>query len=146
MSLRLSSSVRVPFLPVAKMSQMCRLLRRLERVVARRRCCSFLFLRRVVPSVVQVILRARRVVEPAWGGVFGAVLGRFRRMLVRRNLISQYHNITIFARCPQANFQYPVSSDVPYPPVFGILGYSVSSGSSGNITNITIRSVSSGEF
>ena len=146
MSLRLSSSVRVPFLPVAKMSQMCRLLRRLERVVARRRCCSFLFLRRVVPSVVQVILRARRVVEPAWGGVFGAVLGRFRRMLVRRNLISQYHNITIFARCPQANFQYPVSSDVPYPLVFGILGYSVSSGSSGNITNITIRSVSSGEF
>ena len=76
MSLRLSSSVRVPFLPVAKMSQMCRLLRRLERVVARRRCCSFLFLRRVVPSVVQVILRARRVVEPAWGGGFGAVLGR----------------------------------------------------------------------
>ena len=146
MSLRLSSSVRVPFLPVAKMSQMCRLLRRLERVVARRRCCSFLFLRRVVPSVVQVILRARRVVEPAWGGVFGAVLGRFRRMLVRRDLISQYHNITIFARCPQANFQYPVSSDVPYPPVFGILGYSVSSGFSGNITNITIRSVSSGEF
>ena len=146
MSLQLSSSVRVPFLPVAKMSQMCRLLRRLERVVARRRCCSFLFLRRVVPSVVQVILRARRVVEPAWGGVSGAVLGRFRRMLVRRNLISQYHNITIFARCPQANFQYPVSSDVPYPPVFGILGYSVSSGFSGNITNITIRSVSSGEF
>ena len=146
MSLRLSSSVRVPFLPVAKMSQMCRLLRRLERVVARRRCCSFLFLRRVVPSVVQVILRARRVVEPAGGGGSGAVLGRFRRMLVRRNLISQYHNITIFARCPQANFQYPVSSDVPYPPVFGILGYSVSSGFSGNITNITIRSVSSGEF
>ena len=122
MSLRLSSSVRVPFLPVAKMSQMCRLLRRLERVVARRRCCSFLFLRRVVPSVVQVILRARRVVEPAWGGVFGAVLGRFRRMLVRRDLISQYHNITIFARCPQANLYSR------YPLVFGILWYSVSSG------------------
>ena len=149
MSLRLSSSVRVPFLPVAKMSQMCRLLRRLERVVARRRCCSFLFLRRVVPSVVQVILRARRVVEPAWGGVFGAVLGRFSSDVgaAQFNItISQYHNITIFARCPQANFQYPVSSDVPYPLVFGILGYSVSSGSSGNITNITIRSVSSGEF
>ena len=149
MSLRLSSSVRVPFLPVAKMSQMCRLLRRLERVVARRRCCSFLFLRRVVPSVVQVILRARRVVEPAWGGGFGAVLGRFSSDVgaAQFNItISQYHNITIFARCPQANFQYPVSSDVPYPPVFGILGYSVSSGFSGNITNITIRSVSSGEF
>ena len=149
MSLRLSSSVRVPFLPVAKMSQMCRLLRRLERVVARRRCCSFLFLRRVVPSVVQVILRARRVVEPAWGGVFGAVLERFSSDVgaAQFNItISQYHNITIFARCPQANFQYPVSSDVPYPPVFGILGYSVSSGFSGNITNITIRSVSSGEF
>ena len=72
MMLRLSSSVCVPFLPVAKISQIRGLLRRLERVVARRRCCSFLFLRRVVPSVVQVILRARRVVEPAWGG-FGAV-------------------------------------------------------------------------
>ena len=143
MSLRLSSSVRVPFLPVAKMSQMCRLLRRLERVVARRRCCSFLFLRRVVPSVVQVILRARRVVEPAWGGV----LGRSCRMLVRRNLISQYHNITIFALCPQANFQYSVSSDVPYPRVFGILGYSVSSGVIRYYHKYhNFRTVSSGEF
>ena len=146
MSLRLSSSVRVPFLPVAKMSQMCRLLRRLERVVARRRCCSFLFLRRVVPSVVQVILRARRVVEPAWGGGFGAVLGRFSSDVgaAQFNItISQYHN---FRSVSSGEFQYPVSSDVPYPPVFGILGYSVSSGFSGNITNITIRSVSSGEF
>ena len=141
MSLRLSSSVRVPFLPVAKMSQMCRLLRRLERVVARRRCCSFLFLRRVVPSVVQVILRARRVVEPAWGGVLGRFWGGFRRMLVRRNLISQYHNITIFALCPQANFQYPVSSGIWYPQAFGIRWYSVSSGFSGNITNITVISL-----
>ena len=141
MSLRLSSSVRVPFLPVAKMSQMCRLLRRLERVVARRRCCSFLFLRRVVPSVVQVILRARRVVEPAWGGVFGAVLGRFRRMLVRRNLISQYHNITI------SQFSLGVLRrifNILYPLMFRILRYSVSSGIrypqalSGIITNITI--------
>ena len=146
MSLQLSSSVRVPFLPVAKMSQMCRLLRRLERVVARRRCCSFLFLRRVVPSVVQVILRARRVVEPAWGGVSGAVLGRFRRMLVRRNLISQYHNITIFALCPQAIFSilYPlvlVSSGIRYPRVFGILRfYRVLSQYHNS------RSVSSGEF
>ena len=125
MSLQLSSSVRVPFLPVAKMSQMCRLLRRLERVVARRRCCSFLFLRRVVPSVVQVILRARRVVEPAWGGVSGAVLGRFRRMLVRRNLISQYHNITI------SQFSLGVLRrifNILYPLMFRILRYSVSSG------------------
>ena len=115
----------------------------------------------------------------------------FRRMLVRRNLISQYHNITIsqfslcvlrrifsilyplmfrilgysvssgirypqalsgiitnitiFARCPQANFivgilWYLVSSGIWYPLVFGIRWYSVSSGFSGNITNITVIS------
>ena len=120
MSLRLSSSVRVPFLPVAKMSQMCRLLRRLERVVARRRCCSFLFLRRVVPSVVQVILRARRVVEPAWGGVFGAVLGRFSS-----DVGAAQFNITIsqFSLCVLRRI-----FNILYPLMFRILRYSVSSG------------------
>ena len=124
MSLRLSSSVRVPFLPVAKMSQMCRLLRRLERVVARRRCCSFLFLRRVVPSVVQVILRARRVVEPAWGGGSGAVLSDVGAAQFNIT-ISQYHNITI------SQFSLGVLRrifNILYPLMFRILRYSVSSG------------------
>ena len=102
--------------------------------------------------------------SPGASGCWASVWG-FRRMLVRRNLISQYHNITIFALCPQAIFSilYPlvlVSSGIRYPQVlsgiitisqfslcvlrrvsvFGILGYSVSSGFIRYYHNITVIS------